>query len=65
MLGRIYTEEGWRALWLGLGPRTVWMGLGGFVFFGAYELFCRILSPWGVYKAAETKVPYLPRYTER
>ena len=34
---RLVREEGLRALWSGLWPRTWWMTLGGFVFFGAYE----------------------------
>jgi solute carrier family 25 (mitochondrial S-adenosylmethionine transporter), member 26 len=36
-LGRIYAEEGWRALFSGVVPRTFWIGIGGFVFLGAYE----------------------------
>ena len=36
-LRRVYREEGWRALFAGLGPRVAWISLGGAMFFGAYE----------------------------
>ncbi|KAJ1909140.1 S-adenosylmethionine transporter [Tieghemiomyces parasiticus] len=34
---RIAAEEGVRALFSGVGPRTVWISLGGAVFLGVYE----------------------------
>ncbi|KAJ1722315.1 S-adenosylmethionine transporter [Coemansia erecta] len=36
-LMRIAREEGPRALFSGIVPRTVWIGIGGFVFLGSYE----------------------------
>ncbi|KAJ1975819.1 S-adenosylmethionine transporter [Dimargaris verticillata] len=34
---RIIAEEGWRALFSGVGPRVAWISLGGAVFLGVYE----------------------------
>jgi solute carrier family 25 S-adenosylmethionine transporter 26 len=34
----IYVEEGWRALFSGVVPRTLWISAGGAVFLGMYEL---------------------------
>ncbi|KAJ3516479.1 hypothetical protein NMY22_g14198 [Coprinellus aureogranulatus] len=34
----IYIEEGWRALFSGVVPRTLWISAGGYVFLGMYEL---------------------------
>ncbi|DBA02405.1 TPA: hypothetical protein N0F65_007224 [Lagenidium giganteum] len=31
---RVYTEEGVKRLFSGVGPRTMWISIGGFVFFG-------------------------------
>ncbi|KAJ2786239.1 S-adenosylmethionine transporter [Coemansia javaensis] len=36
-LARIVREEGARALFSGLVPRTLWISAGGFVFLGSYE----------------------------
>ncbi|KAJ2768381.1 hypothetical protein IWQ56_002338 [Coemansia nantahalensis] len=36
-LARITREEGARALFRGVVPRTVWISIGGFVFLGSYE----------------------------
>jgi len=55
--GRVYTgvgdvwrrtleTEGPKALWSGFQPRVMWISIGGFVFFGAYEGFKRVLSPF-------------------
>lgn len=35
--GQIYAEEGIRALFAGIVPRTLWISAGGAVFLGAYE----------------------------
>lgn len=36
-LSRVYTDDGWKRLFSGVGPRTMWISIGGFVFFGMYE----------------------------
>lgn len=36
----IYSEEGARALFKGVGPLCGWTTMGGFIFFGAYEGVC-------------------------
>ncbi|KAK9761427.1 S-adenosylmethionine transporter [Basidiobolus ranarum] len=36
-MGRIYTEEGLRALFSGIGPRVMWISIGGYIFLGVYE----------------------------
>ncbi|CAH0477792.1 unnamed protein product [Peronospora belbahrii] len=36
-LARVYTDEGLKRLFLGIGPRSMWISIGGFVFFGMYE----------------------------
>jgi len=36
-IANVYKNEGMRACFSGVEPRTFWIGLGGFVFFGAYE----------------------------
>jgi len=43
---RIYTTEGAKTLFSGIGPRVFWITTGGFVFFGAYEKAKR--STWYV-----------------
>ena len=46
----IWKEEGFLALFSGLGPRVGWITLGGFVFFGAYEKAQEVLwktGTWG------------------
>lgn len=35
--GRIWREEGPRAFFSGLGPRTMWISIGGAVFLGSYQ----------------------------
>ncbi|EFN83348.1 S-adenosylmethionine mitochondrial carrier protein, partial [Harpegnathos saltator] len=37
VLYEIYTENGFRGLFAGFGPRIIWITLGGFIFFGVYE----------------------------
>lgn len=34
---RVIQTEGIRALYKGIGPRTMWIGIGGFVYFGVYS----------------------------
>lgn len=41
---RIYTEEGIKKLFSGIGPRVMWISIGGFVFFGAYEKVVHVLT---------------------
>jgi len=36
-LASIYIDEGWRALFAGVVPRTLWISAGGAVFLGMYE----------------------------
>ena len=46
----IWKEEGFMALFSGLGPRVGWITVGGFVFFGAYEKAQEVLwttGGWG------------------
>jgi len=46
----VYKEEGFKACFSGVAPRTFWIGLGGFVFFGAYEqsvVLMRGTKLWG------------------
>jgi solute carrier family 25 S-adenosylmethionine transporter 26 len=44
-LQTIAREEGFLALFSGIGPRVGWITIGGFVFFGAYEKAMEVL--WG------------------
>ncbi|KAG8761632.1 S-adenosylmethionine transporter [Serendipita sp. 396] len=44
MLQRIYRQEGVRALFSGILPRTIWISAGGAVFLGAYEWTIGILQ---------------------
>jgi solute carrier family 25 S-adenosylmethionine transporter 26 len=37
MLARIVREEGGRALFAGVGPRTMWISIGGAIFLGSYQ----------------------------
>lgn len=47
-LGRIYREEGWRALFAGVQPRVMWISLGGALFFSSFEFCKQQLRPlWG------------------
>ena len=36
-MGRIYSDEGAKALFSGLVPRLSWISMGGAVFLGCYE----------------------------
>lgn len=36
-LTRVAREEGMRALFSGVAPRTLWISIGGFIFLGSYE----------------------------
>jgi solute carrier family 25 S-adenosylmethionine transporter 26 len=48
-ISTVAKEEGLKACFSGVAPRTFWIGLGGFVFFGAYEqavVFMRMTSFW-------------------
>lgn len=42
-LTHIYKNEGFPALWKGIGPRVGWITAGGFIFFGAYEWAQKLL----------------------
>ncbi|KAJ1645230.1 S-adenosylmethionine transporter [Coemansia erecta] len=48
-LTRIAQEEGVRALFSGIVPRTVWISVGGFVFLGSYEKAKEIMLDAGVF----------------
>ena len=54
-LTTIAKEEGWSALFSGLGPRVGWITLGGFVFFGAYEKAQEMLWKTGTWGAKPEK----------
>lgn len=47
MTGRIWREEGGRAFWKGLGPRTAWISVGGAVFLGSYQWASNVLGGVG------------------
>ncbi|KAJ1835325.1 S-adenosylmethionine transporter [Coemansia sp. RSA 2706] len=47
-LTRITREEGARALFSGIVPRTVWISIGGFVFLGSYEKVKTVLLETGL-----------------
>ena len=51
----IAKEEGWSALFSGLGPRVGWITIGGFVFFGAYEKAQEMLWKTGTWGAKPEK----------
>ena len=53
-LRKIYAEEGFRALWSGIVPRTIWIGMGGFIFFGAYEGSKKFLTQGGCCSSLST-----------
>lgn len=38
LVRQLVAEEGWSALWKGVGPRTMWISAGGAIFLGCYEL---------------------------
>lgn len=44
-MSRIYTTEGGKALFSGVGPRVMWIAIGGGVFFGMYETAKTIIQP--------------------
>eukprot|EP00929_Paragymnodinium_shiwhaense_P112108 TRINITY_DN80366_c0_g1_i1.p1 TRINITY_DN80366_c0_g1~~TRINITY_DN80366_c0_g1_i1.p1 ORF type:complete len:281 (+),score=64.61 TRINITY_DN80366_c0_g1_i1:76-918(+) len=50
-LTTIYRQEGFSALYAGLGPRVGWITCGGFIFFGAYEWAQKILWTTGAWGA--------------
>ncbi|KAJ1958143.1 S-adenosylmethionine transporter [Dipsacomyces acuminosporus] len=50
-LRRIAHEEGVRALFSGIVPRTVWISVGGFIFLGSYEKVKSILLEAGIFSA--------------
>lgn len=45
VLQRTISQEGAAALFSGVQPRVMWISIGGFVFFGAYEGFRRVVTP--------------------
>ncbi|KAJ1850249.1 S-adenosylmethionine transporter, partial [Coemansia sp. RSA 2703] len=49
MLANIAREEGARALFRGVAPRTAWISVGGFVFLGAYEQATSAMRTHGVF----------------
>lgn len=55
MLGRIVREEGGKALWKGVVPRTTWIGLGGAVFLGVYEKALGVLRSFERENIKESK----------
>lgn len=42
--GKIWREEGPRAFFSGLGPRTMWISIGGAVFLGSYQWASNMLG---------------------
>ncbi|KAJ2399058.1 S-adenosylmethionine transporter, partial [Coemansia sp. RSA 2531] len=48
-LTRIAREEGVRALFSGIVPRTIWISVGGFVFLGSYEKVKAMLIEAGIF----------------
>ncbi|KAJ2722796.1 S-adenosylmethionine transporter [Coemansia sp. Benny D115] len=48
-LSRIAREEGARALFSGIVPRTIWISVGGFIFLGSYEQVKTALTDAGVF----------------
>lgn len=44
MTNRIWQEEGSRAFFSGIGPRTMWISIGGAVFLGSYQWACNVLG---------------------
>lgn len=49
-LNLIYKNEGFGALWKGIGPRVGWITAGGFIFFGAYEWAQKLLWSTNMWK---------------
>ncbi|KAJ1838727.1 S-adenosylmethionine transporter [Coemansia sp. RSA 486] len=48
-ISRIAQEEGVRALFSGIIPRTIWISVGGFVFLGSYEKAKEIMLEAGLF----------------
>jgi len=44
---KIYQEEGLRAFFRGIGPRTMWISIGGAVFLGSYQWASNFLGGTG------------------
>ena len=44
MTNRIWTEEGSRVFFSGIGPRTMWISIGGAVFLGSYQWASNMLG---------------------
>ena len=44
MTRRIWTEEGARVFFSGIGPRTMWISIGGAVFLGSYQWASNLLG---------------------
>ena len=45
----IYTQEGIRAFFHGIGPRVTWISIGGYIFLGVYEAVSELLrNPRGI-----------------
>ena len=44
MTRRIWTEEGGRVFFNGIGPRTMWISIGGAVFLGSYQWASNLLG---------------------
>ena len=44
MTRRIWTEEGGRVFFSGIGPRTMWISIGGAVFLGSYQWASNLLA---------------------
>ena len=38
LVRNIIAEDGYKAFWKGIGPRTMWISAGGAIFLGVYEL---------------------------
>lgn len=49
-IAKVSKEEGLKAVFSGVGPRTFWIGLGGFVFFGAYEQSVVLMGLSGMWR---------------
>jgi len=47
MFTRIMQQEGWRALFAGVGPRTMWISIGGAIFLGSYQWVSNLLGDDG------------------
>ena len=44
VMGNIWRDEGARALFSGIGPRTMWISIGGAVFLGSYQWASNLLE---------------------